>query len=200
MKIGYARVSSTSQEQAIEIQLEALQNAGCDRIISEIMSGTKMENRAELNGLLAIVRAGDEVWITRLDRIARSVGDLIKIVEAIEKAGASLHAIEQPIETKTSAGRLFLTMLGAFAQFETEIRKERQAEGIRKAVAAHKYKGNMRGPSHDRGVIEKLYFDHNMRVYQIAKHIGATRQTIYRALEEIKAKRAKESAREEVSA
>lgn len=189
MRIGYGRVSSDGQ--SLDIQTKALEGAGCERILTEKLSGTKMDNRAELNGLLAILRPGDEVWITRLDRLARSVGDLIKIVETIEGAGATLHAIEQPIETKTSAGRLFLTILGAFAAFETQIRAERQREGIDKARAALKYKGSTRGPSYDRATIERFYFDHGLSISLIARRLKCSRQTIYRAIEEIRAAKAK---------
>jgi DNA invertase Pin-like site-specific DNA recombinase len=188
MKLGYARVSSVGQ--SLEIQLEALQQAGCERIAQEKVTGTKLTSRNELVGLLSILRPGDSLYVTRLDRLARSVGDLIAIGKELEEKQCELIVLQQSIETKTPAGRMFFIILGAIAQFETELRAERQAEGIAAAIAAGKYKGNKRGPSYDRGVIERLHFEHGQNVGQIAKHMGANRWTIYRALEEIKEKRA----------
>ena len=112
------------------------------------MTGTKLTGRTELQTLLDFIRKGDTVVVTRIDRLARSIGDLAAIVREIESKGAALKATEQPIDTSTAAGKAFLGMLGVFAEFETNIRKERQLEGIAKAKAEGVYKG--RKPSIDR--------------------------------------------------
>src|ERR1700752_2426103 len=137
--IGYARVSTSDQN--LEIQEAALKAAGCGVIRAEKRSGTSTSGRAELQTVLDFLRAGDVLMVTRIDRLARSIGDLQDIVRAVKAKGASLKATEQPIDTSTAAGKAFLDMLGVFAEFETNLRKERQLEGIAKAKAAGVYKG-----------------------------------------------------------
>ncbi len=124
---GYARVSSAGQN--LGTQIEALRGAGCEIIREEKRTGTTIEGRTELRTLIDFARAGDQIVVTRIDRLARSVADLASIVRELEQRGVSLRATEQPIDTSTAAGRCFLQMLGVFAEFETAIRKERQMEG-----------------------------------------------------------------------
>jgi DNA invertase Pin-like site-specific DNA recombinase len=133
-----------AEEKALAIQETALKAAGCELIRTEKMSGTKREGRAELELLLEFVREGDELVVTRIDRLARSIGDLQDIVRSLKAKGVALRAAEQPIDTSTAAGKCFLDMLGVFAEFETNLRKERQLEGIAKAKAAGVYKGRKR--------------------------------------------------------
>ena len=136
---GYARVSTT--DQSLDIQIAALKAAGCEKIRSEKVSGTSTNGRQELKTLLEFIGAGDVLIVTRIDRLARSIGDLQDIVRALKAKGVALRATEQPIDTSTAAGKAFLDMLGVFAEFETNLRKERQMEGIAKAKAAGVYKG-----------------------------------------------------------
>jgi DNA invertase Pin-like site-specific DNA recombinase len=135
----YARVSTT--DQSLQIQEAALKAAGCEVIRSEKRSGTTTTGRAELRTVLDFLRHGDVLVVTRIDRLARSIGDLQDIVRAVKAKGATLKATEQPIDTSTAAGKCFLDMLGVFAEFETNLRKERQMEGIAKAKAAGVYRG-----------------------------------------------------------
>src|SRR6202161_4274703 len=137
--IGYARVSTIDQD--LSIQEVALRAAGCDVIRAERQSGTSTHDRAELRAVLDFISKGDVLLVTRVDRLARSIGDLQDIVRALKAKGASLRATEQPIDTSTAAGKCFLDMLGVFAEFETNLRRERQLEGIAKAKAAGIYKG-----------------------------------------------------------
>lgn len=137
--IGYARAST--EDQSVEIQVEALRAAGCTTIRTEKRSGTSREGRTELATVMDFLRSGDVLCVTRVDRLARSLSDLAAIVDDLQKRGVALKATEQPIDTSTPAGMAFLQMLGVFAQFETAIRKERQMEGIAKAKAAGVYKG-----------------------------------------------------------
>jgi DNA invertase Pin-like site-specific DNA recombinase len=134
--IGYARVSTTDQN--LEAQEAILRAAGCDLIRSEKRSGTTTTGREELRTVLDFLRKEDVLMVTRIDRLARSVGDLQDIVRTVRARGASLKATEQPIDTSTAAGKCFLDMLGVFAEFETNRRRERQLEGIAKAKAAGK--------------------------------------------------------------
>jgi DNA invertase Pin-like site-specific DNA recombinase len=178
MKYGYARVSSVGQD--LTIQVEALTNAGCETIRQEKVSGTSVQGRDELNTLLEFLRDGDELVVTRIDRLARSIRDLQNIVYDLEKKGVVLSATEQPIQTNTSAGKCFLDMLGVFGEFETNLRKERQMEGIAKAKEKGVYKG--RKPSVDVARVRELN-DSGMGASAIAKEMGIGRASVYRALQ-----------------
>src|SRR6202021_75392 len=129
--IGYARVSTS--DQTLESQEAALKAAGCGVIRAEKRSGTSTSGLAELQTVLDFLRAGDVLMVTRIDRLARSIGDLQDIVRAVKAKGARRRATEQPIDTSTATGKAFLDMLGVFAEFETNIRKERRREEIDKA-------------------------------------------------------------------
>ncbi len=129
-RVGYARVST--REQDLTVQLEKLKD--CDKIYEEKLSGTD-DKRPKLNECLDYVRDGDTLVVTRLDRLARSTLHLCEISKLLESKGVSLVVIDQRLDTGTSSGRLLFNMLGAIAQFETEIRSERQAEGIQKALS-----------------------------------------------------------------
>lgn len=177
MKYGYARVSSSGQD--LTIQVEALTKAGCETIRQEKVSGTSIQGRDELNTLLEFLRDGDELVVTRVDRLARSIRDLQNIVYDLDKRGVTLSATEQPINTQTSAGKCFLDMLGVFGEFETNLRKERQMEGIAKAKEKGVYKG--RKPSVDVERVKELR-DIGKGASAIAKELGIGRASVYRAL------------------
>ena len=176
--IGYARVSTTDQN--LEIQEAALKAAGCEFVRSEKRSGTSTAGREELRTVLAFLREGDVLMVTRIDRLARSIGDLQDIVRAVKAKGAALRATEQPIDTSTAAGKCFLDMLGVFAEFETNLRKERQLEGIAKAKAAGVYKG--RKPSIPVDEVKALRAA-GKGATEIAEELGIARKSVYRALE-----------------
>jgi DNA invertase Pin-like site-specific DNA recombinase len=175
--IGHARVSTTDQN--LELQESALRAAGCDVIRSEKRSGTTTAGRDELRTVLDFLRKGDTLMVTRIDRLARSIGDLQDIVRAVRAKGASLKAIEQPIDTSTAAGKCFLDMLGVFAEFETNLRRERQLEGIADAKARGVYKG--RKASIDQARIKKMKAD-GVGASAIAKALKIGRASVYRAL------------------
>jgi DNA invertase Pin-like site-specific DNA recombinase len=175
--IGYARVSTTDQN--LEIQQAALKAAGCEVIRSEKRSGTSTAGREELRIVLDFLRRGDVLMVTRIDRLARSIGDLQDIVRAVKAKGAALKATEQPIDTSTAAGKCFLDMLGVFAEFETNLRKERQLEGIAKAKEAGVYKG--RPASIDAARVRELKAQ-GLGPTEIAKQLGIGRASVYRAL------------------
>ena len=139
---GYARVSTLDQN--LGIQRAALKVAGCDVIRAEKASGTRRDGRTELQVLLDFLRPGDALVVTRIDRLARSLRDLQNIVHELKERRVTLRATEQPIDTGTAAGKAFLDMPGVFAEFETNLRKERQAEGIAAAKARGVYKGRQK--------------------------------------------------------
>jgi DNA invertase Pin-like site-specific DNA recombinase len=139
-KIGYARVSTTDQSCAI--QEAALKAAGCDLVFHEEKSGTSTAGREQLELAMKVVRKGDTLIVTRIDRLARSNADLYQIAERLKEKGVTLRATEQAFDTGTPEGKALFGMLGVFAEFETAIRHERQMEGITKAKAIPgKYKG-----------------------------------------------------------
>src|SRR4030088_2122776 len=176
---GYARVSTLDQDLAI--QRAALKTAGCEVIRAEKASGSRRDGRTELQVLLDFLRAGDTLVVTRIDRLARSLKDLQDIVHELKNRGVALKATEQPVDTGTAAGKAFLDMLGVFAEFETNLRRERQLEGIAKAKLAGVYKG--RPTSIDVSQVRKLKAD-GMGASGIAKSLGIGRASVYRALEE----------------
>jgi DNA invertase Pin-like site-specific DNA recombinase len=175
--IGYARVSTLDQN--LELQEAALRSSGCDMIRSEKRTGTTTAGRDELRIALDVLRKGDVLMVTRIDRLARSIGDLQDIVRAVKAKGASLKAIEQPIDTSTAAGKCFLDMLGVFAEFETNLRRERQLEGIASAKTRGVYKG--RKASIDTTKIKQMRAD-GMGPSAIAKSLKIGRASVYRAL------------------
>src|SRR5215218_5871708 len=174
---GYARVSTTDQD--LTTQIEALKAAGCDPIRHEKRSGTSRAGRTELEILLAFLRKGDTLVVTRIDRLARSVADLQDVVRELKAKGAHLKATEQPIDTSTAAGKAFLDMLGVFAEFETNLRRERQMEGIAKAKAAGVYKGGQRRL--DREAVQNLHRG-GKGPTEIAKTLGISRMHAYRLI------------------
>jgi DNA invertase Pin-like site-specific DNA recombinase len=175
---GYARVSSNDQD--FTLQEQALRAAGCEVIRAEKATGTSRTGRTELQVLLDFLRCGDTLVVTRIDRLARSIKDLQDIVFTLKAQGVTLKATEQPIDTRTAAGKAFLDMLGVFAEFETNLRRERQIEGIAAAKARGVYRG--RKPSVDTAEIKRLRNDEKLGASEIARRLGIGRATVYRAL------------------
>lgn len=129
--IGYARVST--KDQNLDLQIEKLQQYGCSKIFAEKVSGT-IQNRPELTKCLGYIRCGDTLVISKLDRMARSALHLGKIVQKLQDDKVDFVVIDQQINTTSSQGKLMFHMLSAFAEFENNIRRERQKEGIQKAI------------------------------------------------------------------
>jgi DNA invertase Pin-like site-specific DNA recombinase len=175
---GYARVSTTDQD--LSIQVEKLTAAGCTVVREEKVSGTSRNGRNELETLLAFLRPGDTLIVTKVDRLARSVGDLQDIVKALRNRGVSLKVTDQPIDASTAAGKAFLDMLGVFAEFETNLRRERQMEGINKAKAKGVYRG--RRPTISPEQVKRLK-NEGLGGSEIARRLGIGRASVYRLLE-----------------
>ncbi|AMU94203.1 resolvase [Sphingopyxis terrae subsp. terrae NBRC 15098] len=178
MLVGYARVSSTGQ--SLDIQHEALTDAGCEKMFAEKVSGRSTHDREGLARAIDFVREGDTLVVTRLDRLARSVGDLHRIIEKLTEKKVAFRCLNQSgVDTDSSTGRLMLAILGAVAAFENDIRLERQREGIAKAKVEGKYKG--RKPTVDVTRVKTLR-DDGLGPSQIAKTMGIGRASVYRAL------------------
>jgi DNA invertase Pin-like site-specific DNA recombinase len=174
---GYARVSATDQD--LSIQTAALKAAGCAVIRAEKASGTTRNGRSELETLIQFLRPGDILLVTRIDRLARSLRDLQNMVHELREKGVHLKATEQPIDTTTAAGKAFLDMLGVFAEFETNLRRERQLEGIGAAKARGVYKG--RKPSISAAEVRRLAQE-GLGPTAIAKRLSIGRASVYRVL------------------
>jgi DNA invertase Pin-like site-specific DNA recombinase len=178
---GYARVSTSDQQ--YDSQVDSLQAAAVEKLFAEKQSATGAARRPELENCLSYVREGDTLCITRLDRLARSMTELTRIVSMLESKGVSLGVLDQGIDTTTSEGRLLFHMLGAFAQFETELRRERQLEGIRKA----KQKGIRFGrpkalTAAEAKAMRSMRSEETASIGQIARRFAVSRSTVYRAL------------------
>ena len=152
-----------------------------DLIFSEKVTGTKRDGREKLDLLLKIADKGDTVIITRIDRLARSMHDLQNIVHELKQKGVALKATEQPVDTTTAAGKAFFDMLGIFAEFETNLRRERQAEGIAKAKRNGVYTGGKRRI--DRDAVHRLAGDGH-GPSEIGRQLSISRRQVYRILEE----------------
>jgi DNA invertase Pin-like site-specific DNA recombinase len=175
--VCYARVSSTGQ--SLDVQLDQLRAAGCERVFCEKRTGTTTTGREELQRALDYVREGDTFTVTRLDRLARSLVDLRKIVDTLAAKGVGFRVLQQSIDTTRSEGRLLLNLLASFAEFETDIRKERQLEGIAKAKAAGKYRG--RPATIDPTKIAALKAE-GLGATAIAKRLSCSRASVYRVM------------------
>jgi DNA invertase Pin-like site-specific DNA recombinase len=176
--IGYARVSSASQ--SLDVQLDQLRAAGCDKLFSEKRSGTTTKGREALEEALDYAREGDTLVVTRLDRLARSATDLHSLVSRLNAKGIGFRCLQQgAVDTTTSMGKLILSILGAVAEFETDIRRERQKEGIEKAKEAGVYKG--RPATIDVAQVRELHAT-GIGPSEIAKRLRIGRASVYRLL------------------
>lgn len=174
---GYARVSTADQD--LSLQESLLQAAGCDLIRSEIASGSSRTGRVELKLLLEFIQRGDTLMVTRVDRLARSIKDLQDIIFLLKERGIALKATEQPVDTDSASGKAFLDMLGVFAEFETNLRRERQLDGIAAAKARGVYRGRKR--SVDRLEVQRLRDIERLGATEIARRLGIGRASVYRA-------------------
>lgn len=181
--VGYARVSSRAQ--SLDIQIAALARAGVrsEHLYAEKASGKKRDGREELDALLHRgVRKGDKLVVTRLDRLARSLRDLQNISHTLKEKEVELLVLEQAIDTATAEGRLFFNMLGAIAEFETEIRKARQREGIDAALALGEESPFQGRPASIEAAKVQQLKEHGNTPTEIAKIMGIARSSVYRYL------------------
>src|SRR5579863_1144677 len=185
MIVGYARTSSAAQVAGLEAQVRELRQAGAERIFSEQVSS--VAQRDQLEQALGFCREGDSFCVTKLDRLARSVGDLLEIVNRLEAKKVSLRVLSmsgsQPLDTSTATGRLMLAVIGAVGQAEREAMLERQREGIAKAKAEGRYKGRVPTARRQAAEIIRLK-ETGVRPSEIATRLGVGRASVYRVLNE----------------
>lgn len=187
MKIGYGRVST--QEQHPEAQQDALLLAGCDKVFIDRASG-KLASRPELDKAMVMLRDGDSLVITKLDRLGRSLKNLIEMSEELKARGVALVVLDQGIDTSTSIGRMFYQILGAVAEFERELIVERTKDGLAAARARGRTGGRKKALSTRQAAWARQLYDEvgedskrKYTVAEIAKEVGVSRPTVYRYLE-----------------
>ncbi|WP_331373247.1 recombinase family protein [Sinorhizobium chiapasense] len=183
MQVGYARTSTEEQVAGLEAQVRDLEAAGCERVYREQVSA--LGERPELKDALSFLRSGDTLVITKIDRLARNTRALGDIVDDLHKRGVGLKVLQfgkETLDTTGAYGRLMLNMFAAFAEFERDLMKERQKEGIAKAKVEQKYKGRKPTARAKAGEAIEL-FRQGRSVSEIAKAVGIGRGSVYRALE-----------------
>ena len=180
MKIGYARVSSTGQ--SLDLQMKALENAGCEKIFSEKVSGAK-GNRKEFNSMMEFARDGDQVVVTKLDRLSRSSVELQNTAKTLENKKIDLRVLGQDIDTSSPSGKLLFNMIGIVAEFEREMINERAAEGRKAAMENGVKFGRKNSLSGDEIIEAKKLALTGLGKKEIGKRLGVSRSTVYRALE-----------------
>jgi DNA invertase Pin-like site-specific DNA recombinase len=180
MKIGYARVST--KDQSLQMQVEALQKSGCDKIHEEIASGAKMA-RPVLDEMLRNLREGDTVVIWKLDRLGRNLAHLIKLTTQLNEKKVGLISLNDPIDTTTPQGRLIFSIFGSLAEFERELIIERTQAGLKSARARGRKGGRPKGMSqdamHKATIAEALYTNGTISVKKIAEQLDISKTTLY---------------------
>jgi len=176
--IGYARVSTLDQDPAL--QLDALKSAGCERVFTDKASGA-LERRPQLENMLDHLRAGDTVVVWRLDRLGRSLKNLIALVEDLAEKKIGFRSLTESIDTTSAGGKLIFSIFGALAEFERALTKERTLAGLAAARARGRKGGRPRTMTDDKVLLaRKLYDSKEHTVEQIASLLGVSRKTIYR--------------------
>ena len=180
MLIGYARVST--QEQNLEPQTDALKEAGCQQIFNDTISGAKKE-RPGLHKALLYVREGDTLLVWRLDRLGRSLKDLIETVSKLEERGIGFRSLQESIDTTTSGGRLIFHVFGALAEFERNLISERTYAGLAAARARGRKGGRPRKlNTHQVELARKLYDEKHHSIKEICHILGISKPTLYKYL------------------
>jgi DNA invertase Pin-like site-specific DNA recombinase len=180
MLVGYARISTT--DQTLALQQDALTKAGCTKVFTDVVSGTKAERRG-LDEALDFLRPGDTLVVWRLDRLGRSLAHLIDTIKLLDSRGIGFRSLTEQIDTTTSGGKLIFHVFGALAEFERDLIRERTQAGLAAARARGRHGGPPRLLS-DRQVAmaRKLYADKTNTIADICKTLRCSRATLYRAL------------------
>lgn len=181
MEIGYARTSTLEQVAGFDAQKRDLSAAGCQKVFAEQVSS--IAQRDQLDHAIEYLRDGDKLVVTKLDRLARSMRDLLGIVAKIEERGAGLRILNMNLDTETATGKLMLQVLGSVAEFERSMMLERQREGIAKAKAQGKFKG--RAPTARlKGDAVRELLGNGESPTKVARKLGISRSSVYRAMAE----------------
>ena len=188
MRIGYARISTTTQ--SYDLQVDALMKAGCEKVFQESASGRKAD-RPELQKLLTYARKGDVIIVWKLDRLGRSLIDLIKVVKLLQEKEVELVSIRDMIDTTTPVGKFTFHLMAALAEFESDLISERTKAGLASAKARGRNGGRPKGMSERLKKIAvpvKAMYDSDMTNKEITEYFGISNGSIYRILDYIKLK------------
>ncbi|MBH0167212.1 recombinase family protein [Fictibacillus sp. 7GRE50] len=183
MIVGYARVSTA--DQSLDLQMDALNEYGCEEIFQEKMSGAK-DDRPELNQALRMLRAGDKFVVYKLDRLARSTKRLIEIADELKERDIEFVSLQDNIDTSTPAGKAMFGMLSVLAEFERDIIRERTMAGLKAARARGRKGGRPKANTQKLRQAIILYKSREMTVKEIQQETGISPSTLYRALSEEK--------------
>jgi DNA invertase Pin-like site-specific DNA recombinase len=183
MIVGYARTSTVEPKASLEAQQAELERAGCEKIFREQGVSLGAAARGQLAAALTLLRSDDVLMVTKLDRLARSVGHLMQIVDELTQKGVSLRILNLGMDTATPTGKLILTVLGGIADFEREIMLERQREGIARAKAEGKFKGRKPTARAKAPEIRALMAG-GMGASAVARQLGIGRNSVYRIMAE----------------
>lgn len=184
MKIGYARISTYDQN--LDLQKDALEKAGCERVITDTASG-KNTDRPGLTSLKEILRKGDTLVVWRLDRLGRSLKDLIEWVNKLEEQGVAFQSLEEAINTSTSSGKLIFHLFGALAEFERNLIRERTQAGLAAARARGRLGGRPKSLGQEkRKLAVELYHDQKLPIMEICEMMGISKPTLYSYVREEK--------------
>jgi DNA invertase Pin-like site-specific DNA recombinase len=182
MLVGYARTSTLEQVAGFDAQIAELSNLECEKIFQEQVSS--VAQREELSNAIDFTREGDVLVVTKLDRLARSISHLWKIIEILEEKKVGLRVLDLGIDTQSATGKLILTLLGGISQFEREMMLERQREGIAKAKMEGKYKGRKpTARSQSSKVLEMR--DSGSSVKEITTQLDISRASVYRIFKSV---------------
>lgn len=184
MKIGYCRVSTTDQN--LNLQKDALKNAGCEKIFEDVISGAKSK-RPGLSEIIDYAREGDSIVVWRLDRLGRSLKDLITIVGKLESRGVEFMSLHESIDTKTSSGKLYFHLFAALAEFERNIISERTKAGLDAARSRGRLGGrpkllNKKKRKH----AVDLYNSKEKTIKEICEIMNISKPTLYKYVDEFK--------------
>lgn len=180
-KIGYARVST--RDQSLDGQIDTLKEYGCERIFSEKVSGRKVK-RTELDKCLDYLREGDVLVIYKLDRLGRTTKQLIELAQWLETNDIELQIIDMNINTKDAMGKMFFTMMSAFAELEANLLSERTKKGLESARARGRKGGRPKVSDDKRRMVKFLYDEQKLTGEEIAKRTGVSRTSVYRIIKE----------------
>lgn len=177
MKIGYARVSTGGQ--VLDSQVDILQKYGCEKIFTDVVSGSKVERKG-LRELMEYARKGDCVVIYKLDRLGRSLKELLNLVAEFEKKGIDLVVLSQNIDTKTTTGRMLFNILATIAEFERDLIKERVQAGLKSARARGRVGGRPKALTLDQvESLKAVYETRKVPIAEICRMFGISKPTLY---------------------
>ena len=180
MLVGYARVST--DDQSLDLQTDALEALGCERIFSDVASGAKT-TRDGLSQALDFVRSGDTLAVWKLDRLGRSLQHLIEVVNALQQKGVAFRSLQENMDTATSGGKLIFHVFGALAEFERAIIRERTQAGLAAARARGRVGGRPQAlDARKLAMARSMLSDPNRQVKEVAELLGVSRTTLYRHL------------------